>query len=176
MGNEADDERASAFLDANILIRGVTLPRFPYEVLRHASRGDFAPMLSPLVIDSARLYVQILFPDYVASLEAFLASLRFRLITDPSAEQVAAHPHLIRDPKDVPVALAAINGGAEYFVSADRDFIDIDASTAELRRHLAPLSPGAFLRRVMGWTSDDLARVERRRWPEVEPPSWQRGT
>lgn len=30
------------FLDANI--RGITFPRFPYEVLRHAARKDFVPI------------------------------------------------------------------------------------------------------------------------------------
>jgi hypothetical protein len=29
------------FLDANVLIRGVTFPRFPYEVLQHAARKRF---------------------------------------------------------------------------------------------------------------------------------------
>ena len=28
------------FLDANILIRGITFPRFPYEVLRHAAHPN----------------------------------------------------------------------------------------------------------------------------------------
>ncbi len=43
------------FLDANILIRGVTLPRFPYEILRHADRGDFMAVFSPLASSEARL-------------------------------------------------------------------------------------------------------------------------
>jgi hypothetical protein len=36
-----DEKRLRVFLDANILIRGITLPRFPCEVLRHAAKGDF---------------------------------------------------------------------------------------------------------------------------------------
>jgi hypothetical protein len=60
----ANEQPLRVFLDANILIRGITLPRFPYEVLRHAAKGDFIPILSPIVLDSARWYVQELFPDH----------------------------------------------------------------------------------------------------------------
>lgn len=51
----AEAEPLRVFLDANVLIRGVTLPRFPYEVLRHASLGDFVMVVSPLVLESVRL-------------------------------------------------------------------------------------------------------------------------
>jgi hypothetical protein len=43
-------DKPRVFLDANILIRGITFPRFPYEVLRHAARGDFILILSPMVL------------------------------------------------------------------------------------------------------------------------------
>ena len=49
--------RLHVFLDANVFIRGTTLPRFPYEVLRHAAKGDFQPIASPIVLESARLYI-----------------------------------------------------------------------------------------------------------------------
>ena len=62
-------DKPRVFLDANILIRGITFPRFPYEVLRHAANGDFALLLSPIVLDSARFYVHNRFPDYQEALE-----------------------------------------------------------------------------------------------------------
>jgi hypothetical protein len=33
-------QKPRVFLDANVLIRGVTFPRFPYEVLRHAATKE----------------------------------------------------------------------------------------------------------------------------------------
>ena len=98
----ANEGRLRVFLDANILIRGITLPRFPYEVLRHAAKGDFIPVLSPMVLDSARWYVQGLFPDYREVLEVLLTLLDGVLVTDPSPEDVAAHTGLVRDAKDIP--------------------------------------------------------------------------
>ena len=161
------------FLDANILIRGITFPRFPYEVLRHAARKDFAPIFSPLVLDSARYYVCERFPQHLAAFETLLGLLEYELAPDPSPEQVAAHPHLVRDVKDIPVALAAIEAGADYLVSTDQDLTDEDETTAELRRHLSCKKVGSFLCEVMGWTSQDLSAIERRRWSDMPRPFWE---
>jgi predicted nucleic acid-binding protein len=161
------------FLDANVLIRGITFPRFPYEVLRHAARKDFVPVFSPLVLDSARYYVRERFPQHLAALETLLGLLEYELISDPSPEQVAVHPNLMRDVKDIPVALAAIEAGADYLVSTDQDFTDEDETTAELRRHLDCRKVGSFLREVMGWTSQDLSAIERRRWSDIQRPFWE---
>ncbi len=169
----ANGEKPRVFLDANILIRGITLPRFPYEVLRHAAVGDFVPVFSSMVLDSARLYVHTLFPDYQQSLEILLALLDYQLAPDPPPEEVATHAGLVRDAKDVPVALAAIRAQVDYLVSTDRDFTDLDDTTVELRQHLTPMSVGSFLRKVMGWTSQDLTAVERRRWSDLEQPFWE---
>ena len=169
----ANEEKLRVFLDANILIRGVTLPRFPYEVLRHAAKGDFIPVFSPIVLDSARLYVRELFPDQQEALEVLLALLDYELVPDPPPEEVAAHASLMRDPKDIPIALAAIRANVDYLVSTDRDFTDVDETTAELRKHLRPIRVGSFLREVMGWTSEGLSSIERRRWSDLERPFWE---
>ena len=169
----ANEEKLRVFLDANILIRGITLPRFPYEVLRHAAGEDFIPVFSPMVLDSARLYVQKLFPGQRDALETLLALLDHELIPDPLPDLVAAHEKLVRDAKDIPVALSAIQADVDYLVSTDRDFTDMGDTTAELRRYLKPLRPGSFLREMMGWTSEDLSAIERRRWIDLERPFWQ---
>lgn len=166
-------DRPRVFVDANILIRGITFPRFPYEVLRHAARGDFILVLSPTVLDSARYYVHQRFPDYQEALEVLLELLDFELVPDPEPEQVAAHPSLVRDAKDIPVALSAINARVDYLVSTDRDFTDEDDTTAALRRRTSPIRVGTFLREVMGWSSEALLAIERRRWLDLDEPFWE---
>jgi putative PIN family toxin of toxin-antitoxin system len=161
------------FLDANVWIRGVTFPRFPYEVLRHAARGEITAIASPLVLDSVRFYLQQRFPQYQAALEALLDLLNLEAVPDPTPEQVAAHAGLVRDVKDIPVALAAIQAGAEYLVSTDRDLTDVDDTTAELRRHLRPMAVGAFLHEIMGWSHEDLAAIAHRRWSDLESSFWE---
>jgi hypothetical protein len=105
------------------------------------------------VIENTRLYIQRLFPDHAASLELLLATLKYDLTPNPGREDVEAHPGLVRDSKDIPVALAAIRAGADYLVGTDRDFTAIDESTAELRRYIKAMPAGLFPREVMGWTS-----------------------
>jgi predicted nucleic acid-binding protein len=168
-----EGQKLRVFLDANILIRGVTFPRFPYEVLRHAAKGDFIPVFSPMVLDSARLYVRELFPDHQEALEVLLTLLEHELVLDPSPEEVAAHANLMRDARDIPVALAAIHAQVDYLVSTDRDFTDVDDTTAELRRHLKLIQIGSFLREIMGWASEALSAIERRRWSDLEQPFWE---
>jgi predicted nucleic acid-binding protein len=165
--------RPRVFLDANLLIRGVTFPRFPYEVLQHAARKEIAAIVSPLVLDSVRLYVRERFPGHQGALEALLELLDLEVAPDPPLEEVTAHAGLVRDPKDIPVALAAIGAGAEYLVSTDRDFTDVDDTTVELRRLLRPISVGAFLHEVMGWSHESLSSVERRAWSDLERPFWE---
>lgn len=169
----ASENKLRVFLDANILIRGITLPRFPYEVLRHAAREDFVPVLSPMVLDSARLYVGKLFPAYQGALEALLELIRHEVSPDPPLDLVLAHAKLMRDAKDIPVALSAIQAQVDYLVSTDRDFTDKDESTVELRRRLKLLQPGSFLREIMGWSSEALSAIERRRWVDLERPFWE---
>ena len=171
----ADERKLRCFLDANILIRGITWPRFPYEVLRHADRDDFTPVFSPLVLASARRYVKELFSSHVTDLELLLSLLEYELVFNPSPEEVVAHAGLVRDAQDIPVALAAIQAGVDYLVSTDQDFTAGDDTTVELRRHLKPIQPGSFLREVMGWTSEELSAIERRRWTDLAQPFWVRG-
>jgi predicted nucleic acid-binding protein len=166
-------DKPRVFLDANILIRGITFPRFPYEVLRHAANGDFALLLSPIVLDSARFYVHNRFPDYQEALEVLLDLLDYELVPDPPPDQVAEHPKLVRDAKDIPVALSAIQARADYLISTDRDFTDENDTTAELRRHIRAIRVGTFLREVMGWTSKALSAIERRHWSDLDEPFWE---
>ena len=58
------------FADANVLIRGVTFPRFPYEILRLAAQHSILLVVSPSVLDDARHYLGELFPEHLPKLGA----------------------------------------------------------------------------------------------------------
>ncbi len=158
------------FVDANVLIRGMTFPRFPYEVLYRAAQNKIVLVVSPSVLDDARHYLGELFPERLPQFEAFLAFANVEVVTEPASEQVEANRSLVRDVEDVPVILAAIQAQADYFVSTDADFTDENASTEELRARLAPgkvMSPGAFLNQVMGWSHEQLSEISRRQWNDI---------
>ena len=86
---------------------------------------------------------------------------------------MAEHPNLVRDAKDIPVALSAVQARADCLISTDRDLTDENDTTAELRRHTRPIRIGTFLREVMGWTSEALSAIERRCWSDLDEPLWE---
>jgi predicted nucleic acid-binding protein len=152
-------------VDATVLFAGTRWPRWSYEVLRHALRGDIQLVLSPLVIKQARRNLVEKFPEYVESFAAWLALVSFEEVADPTGTAIVEDQTLMRDLKDVPIALSAIQGEVYCLVSEDKDFTAEDATTAELHRRLKVMRPVIFLREVMGWSKEDLEKVRSRDWP-----------
>lgn len=170
-----ETKRLRIFADANILIRGVTFPRYPYEILRLAARHKIVLVLSPLVLSDARRYLTELFPEHLPKLEGFLATALVELTPDPDPELVSRYRQLVRDVKDVPVALAAIQARVDYLVSTDSDLTDVDPTTEKLRQMLAPgkaMRVGAFLNEIMGWSHARLNVIGHRRWEEIKGEIW----
>jgi predicted nucleic acid-binding protein len=152
------------FVDANILIRGLTLPRFPYEVLRAGTLGQVQLLTSASTLARARHYIETRFPAHMDRFERFSAMDVLTVVDDPPEEVVQQYDTLVRDADDVPVALAAMQAGAMYLVSTDPDLTVMDASTQQLRQRITPMRPGDFLKEVLGWTSAELSRIEMRTW------------
>ncbi len=155
-------------LDANVLFAATLWPRWPYEVVQHAIRGDCQLVLAPIVIEQVRRTLAERFSAQVELFERLLSLLPYEEVPDPSPAQVRRNRALVRDETDVPVALAAINARVDYLVSEDKDLTAQDATTEKLRRRLTTVLSGTFLREVMGWTGDDLERVRRRTWRDLE--------
>jgi predicted nucleic acid-binding protein len=154
-------------VDANILIAGSVWPRWPYEVLQHALRGDFRLVLSKYILQQAHRRIQARFPTYLDQFDEMLRACQYELVPDPDKEQVAQHRDLVRDHSDVPVALAALNAGVDYLVSEDKDLTAQDESTTKLRGELSVMISGAFLREVMHWSSEELEKVRHRTWRDI---------
>ena len=154
-------------LDANILIAGTVWPRWPYEVLQYALRGDFRLVLSEYVLEQTRFHINRRFPAYLESYNEFLNSCQYELSPDPTREQVARFIDLVRDPSVVPVALAAIQAEVDYLVSEDKDLTVIDESTSRLRQTLKVMIAGTFLHDVMGWSREDLEKIRHRTWQDI---------
>ena len=153
--------------DANILVAGILFPRWFHEFLRHALKGDFQLVLSPQVIREARTRMARGTVAQQQALEQFLADCDYEEVPDPSPEEVKRNLHLVRDPKDVPIAPAAINAGVDYLVTNDKDLTAQDETTVALRHKIQPMIVGQFLGDVMGWDSEDLERLRKRNWSDL---------
>ncbi len=88
-------------VDANILIAGSVWPRWSFEVLQHALRGDFHLVLSNYILQQARAHIQTCFPNYSDQFDEFrncwvastqrASSLAIRLtnvVSDPIAQSM----------------------------------------------------------------------------------------
>jgi len=157
-------------VDANVLLAGALWPRWPYEVLEHARRGDFQLVLAPIIIEQAKSRVAARFPTRVGSLDAALQAIPHQLVPNPTSAHVAQNIGLVRDVTDIPIALAAISAKVDYLVSEDKDLTAHDETTATLRKRLKVMLSGTFLREVMGWTSEELERVRGRTWQDLQGP------
>lgn len=99
----AANRKLGVFVDANVLIRGITLPRDPYEVLKLGAEGKITLVTSSLVLADVRYYLARLFPDSLANFQAFLSVAAVEVVSDPDPSEVWANQRLVRDVKDVPV-------------------------------------------------------------------------
>jgi predicted nucleic acid-binding protein len=155
-------------IDANVLITGIVWPRWPYEVLQHALRNEFVLVLSPLVIAEARNRIVTTFPEYLAEFEFLLANLKYETAPLPTQREVEANRALVRQIKDVPIALSVIGASVDYFVTYDRDFTDVGETTRAVREAIPGIMlPPVFLRTVMGWASNELEAIRNRQWSDM---------
>lgn len=169
---EEDTARIRVLVDANVLIQGITYPRFPYEILRHIARGDIKLVLSPTVLEEVRACLAQKFPQHLGNFETFLLMVDYELVSDPTPEEEEANISLVRDPKDIYIVLAAVKAKVDHLISADADLTDVDETTEKLRQLIQPLKTDSFLSEVMGWSSEELERISKRRWTELKRPFW----
>ena len=151
-------------VDTTVLLAGIIWPRFPYEVLQHALRGDFQLVLCPFVLTEAHRKFHEIFPGFTDDFAEFLVDVPYERVSDPISSSVLANQQLMRDITDVPIALAAINAEVDYFVSDDKDFT---APDQPIHRILSILQTGTFLNEVMGRSREELTRIKRRTWADI---------
>jgi uncharacterized protein len=145
MANRPNPKRR-VVVDTNVLLSGIVWPRWPYEILRYARQHEIELVLCPFIIEQVYRNVQKYFPDSLPYLGEVLALCDYTEVPDPSPEEVAAHKGLMRDPTDIPTALAAIKAQVDCLITTDKDFTDRTAENEPLHQQLRILLPGTFLR------------------------------
>jgi predicted nucleic acid-binding protein len=150
-------------VDANVLVAGIGWPRWPYAILQHVLAGDFQLVLTPYVIEEARRNLQRIAPATLPTFDEFLALSEYETVADPTPEEIVAQQQIVRDPNDVPVAVAAMKAQLDCLISSDKDLTESE----ELKKHVAVLLPAVFLREHMSWTSEELEVIRNRKWSDM---------
>lgn len=158
--------RLRVALDANVLIAGIRLPRWPHEVMR-ASLGGFFDLGLPaqVIVEASR---HLATPTQAEALRFFLESSHHQELPMPSSADVRRNLDLIRSEKDVLIALALLYGEVDIFVSSDRDFTDPTATAERFRTRVRVMLPAVFLRDVLGWPSEALEAIRARTWADLQ--------
>lgn len=154
-------------VDANILVAGSGWPRFAYEVLQHAYQADFDLVLTPRIIFEARRAAKAVIPERAPSLDRFLQEVHYEPADTPTDEDIQEHSALVRDFKDVHVALAAMNAAVDFLITQDRDLTEHYEANQPLHEKVKVILPAAFLRQQMGWTSEAVEAIRHRTWQDL---------
>jgi hypothetical protein len=150
--------------DANVLIAGIRVPRWPHEVMRAALRPGFHLMLPAQVIDEAMRHLP--HPRQRTDLQQFLDESGYEELPMPSQDRLEQNMDLVRSPKDVPIALALLEANVHVFVSNDLDFTDPTATAPRFQAQVRVMLPAVFLRDIAGWSSDQLEAIRHLTWEQ----------
>ena len=112
-------------IDTNIFISAVLFPKGrAAEALYKALVAPYQPVVCDYVIDELHRKLREKFPDRTVELEAFLYTALPAFDIVPTPEEAAEAEAKIRDPKDRPILRAALNAGADLFLTGDKDFLE----------------------------------------------------
>ena len=116
-------------LDTNVLVSAIVLDSPTMNVIVEHVESNHRMLVGSYVLDELRSVVARKWPDRLYSIECFIETAGFEVVTTPSASIV--FPIEIRDPNDVPVLAQAIAGKADVLVTGDKDFhnLPIDCPT-----------------------------------------------
>ena len=121
MGTSPARRSLRVMVDTTILLSGLMWPRWPFEVLQAALKGEFRLVLLPYVINEARRKFRDDFPSFATEFEEFIQACPHEETANPSKRQLQEDPHISRDIEDTPIALGAIKAQADCLVSEDKD-------------------------------------------------------
>lgn len=112
-------------IDTNIFISAALFPNGrAADAFYKALVPPFQPVVCDYVIDELHRKFQEKFPNRTVELEAFLytALSVFDIVATP--DDVVEAEAKIRDSKDRPILRAALNAGADLFLTGDKDFLE----------------------------------------------------
>ena len=127
-------------IDTNVFISAVLFPKGKAAaVLLKTLSPPYQPVTSDYVIDELHRKFREKWPDKITELDAFLyhALSVIDVVTTPEA--IHESEGLIRDEKDRPILRAALDAGADMFITGDKDFLESSVTDPRI------ISVSAFL-------------------------------
>ncbi|MBR5347044.1 MAG: putative toxin-antitoxin system toxin component, PIN family [Deltaproteobacteria bacterium] len=112
-------------VDTNIFISAALFPKGrTAEALYKALVTPYQPVVCDYVLEELHRKFREKFPERTVELEAFLYTALPAFDIVPTSEEAVEAESKIRDPKDRPILRAALNAGADLFLTGDKDFLE----------------------------------------------------
>ena len=144
--------KLNIFLDSSALIAGAISESGAAHVLLNLGESqDIVLTVSELVIIETERAMAKKAPGNLNDLRSLIKSSNLRIVDNPSKEEVEANLHLINDPNDVPILLAAMKAKVDYLATHNRRHFLDDPKVAEISG-LRIGTPGD----VLAWLRENL--------------------
>ena len=125
-------------LDTNILISIFVFPSATMHKLVDLVTDGNTIVLPSYVIEELKIVVKRKFPTKYTYLDEFLSELPYELAYTPDLINTTKYP-FIRDRKDLPIFVSAINEDVDILITGDKDFSEIEIEKPEI------LTPATFM-------------------------------
>ena len=112
-------------IDTNILISVIMFPsKGTNEYIKRLTSGNEI-VLCDYVLDEVRTVTERKFPQKLHDLERSLMEIPYELVFLRKNYNRSDYPQ-IRDEKDLPILVTAIDSGIDVIVSGDKDFLSLE--------------------------------------------------
>ena len=112
-------------IDTNIFISAALFPNGRVAAaLMKALMPPYEPVVCDYVVDELHRKFREKFPDRMVALEAFLFTALQSIKVVSTPEKATEAELKIRDVKDRPILRAALDAGADLFLTGDKDFLE----------------------------------------------------
>jgi putative PIN family toxin of toxin-antitoxin system len=139
----------NVFVDANIIVSGLLFEGSEATLLELGRVGAITLVANNYVLTEVRSVLRR--AEFSLTGEEFTGLIKYlheclTVIEDPQNDEILSHFSLLRDEKDIPVALGATDSGSDYLVTGDK----------ELLAKLNPLSitTSSLLKLILGSRQD----------------------
>lgn len=127
-------------LDTNVLISAFVLSSSYLLRMIESITEQHTIILSTYIIDELKLVTIRKFPAKYNLLESFLQELPFELVYTPERIDKTKYPD-IRDIKDLPILVSAIDEDVDVLISSDADFVSVEIEYPEI------ITPNDFVKK-----------------------------
>ena len=116
-----------AFVDANIIVSGLLFEGNEANLLELGRVGAITLVTNDYVLAEVRAVLRraefsLTDPEFTGLIRNLHECLM--MLRDPENSEILSNFSLLRDKKDIPVALGAMNCGSDYLVTGDRELLE----------------------------------------------------